>query len=61
MRFQNGQECGGAYIKLLSHQDKLDLVGCFLFGVFNIHFLPFVTELAQYYVIKYCVFFVQLL
>ena len=26
VKFQNGQECGGAYIKLLSHEDKLDLV-----------------------------------
>jgi len=26
VKFQDGQECGGAYIKLLSHQDKLDLV-----------------------------------
>jgi len=30
VRFQNGQECGGAYIKLLSHQDNLDLVRIFL-------------------------------
>jgi len=38
VKFQNGQECGGAYIKLLSHQDKLDLVNR---SLFRVTFLPF--------------------
>ena len=56
VKFQNGQECGGAYIKLLSHQDKLDLVGCchiayltYSFAVFcdRINFLS-VCHLSQF-------------
>jgi len=27
VKFQNGIDCGGAYIKLLSKADKFDLVG----------------------------------
>lgn len=26
VKFQQAMECGGAYVKLLSHQDSLDLV-----------------------------------
>jgi len=26
VKFQNGQECGGAYLKLLTADDNLDLV-----------------------------------
>jgi len=48
VKFQNGQDCGGAYIKLLSHQDKLDLVCSFYAVDFTYCRLPVVIEFSTF-------------
>jgi len=43
VKFQNGQDCGGAYIKLLSHQDRLDLVN----SCYAVDFMYLIVYLTQ--------------
>ena len=51
VKFQNGQECGGAYVKLLTKEPKLKLVGYFqcyfLFAVLFCLYFQLKNHLTQ--------------